>query len=161
MSKVFVPIIIGSKSDEAYAKMVSTNLKDYGVDSKIRVASAHKSIHHLLEIITSYEKNKNVHVYITIAGRSNALSAVIDANSIKPVIAYPVYSGAYSGADIFSSLRVPSGVAPAVVLEPKTAALLALKILAIKDEILCERIKSIHKNNFNKIIEDDSVICAV
>ena len=106
MNKMLVPIIIGSKSDEIFANMVSTNLKEYGIESEIRVASAHKSIHHLLEIVSNYEGNKNVHVYITIAGRSNALSAVIDANSIRPVIAYPIYSSTYGGADIFSSLRV-------------------------------------------------------
>ena len=57
MNKMFVPIIIGSKSDEIYAHMTAKKLNDFGIKSEIRVASAHKSIYHLLEIISNYEKN--------------------------------------------------------------------------------------------------------
>ena len=50
-----------------------------------------------------------------------------------PVIACPPYSEKFGGADLFSSLRMPSGVAPAVVLDPAGAAQLAAKILAVGD----------------------------
>ena len=79
-------------------------------------------------------------MYITVAGRSNALSGMVDANVTAPVIACPPYSDRFGGADLYSSLRMPSGVAPAVVLEPDGAALLAAKILALGDPALREQV---------------------
>jgi 5-(carboxyamino)imidazole ribonucleotide mutase len=75
---------------------------------------------------------QNVDVIITVAGRSNALSGFVDAHTTKPVIACPPYSDKFCGADIYSSLRMPKGVAPLVVLEPEQAALAAAKIIALK-----------------------------
>jgi phosphoribosylaminoimidazole carboxylase PurE protein len=97
-------------------------------------------------------------VYITIAGRSNALSGMVDANVAAPVITCPPYSDRFGGADLFSSLRMPSGVAPAVVLEPKGAALLAAKILAQTDSSLRERIIQTQQKATEQIIGDDEAI---
>ena len=69
----------------------------------------------LLDVLAEYEASGEVGVYITVAGRSNALSGMADANVTAPVIACPPYSDKYGGADLYSSLRMPSGVAPAVV----------------------------------------------
>jgi len=80
-------------------------------------------------------------VYITIAGRSNALSAVVDANTGYPVIACPPYSDRFGGMDILSSLRLPSGIASPTILEPEGAALLAAKMLALSDEALGQRLQ--------------------
>src|SRR6266700_3857649 len=76
----------------------------------MRVCSAHKATERLLEILHGYEQDGPL-VYITIAGRSNALSAVVDANTRYPVIACPPYSDRYAGMDVLSSLRLPSGIA--------------------------------------------------
>jgi 5-(carboxyamino)imidazole ribonucleotide mutase len=106
----------------------------------LRVASAHKVPLKVLEIINENDK-ENV-VFITVAGRSNALSGFVDASTEKPVIACPPYNDRFAGADIFSSLRMPSGVAPMVILDPENAALAVLKILALGDERLRERIRA-------------------
>jgi phosphoribosylaminoimidazole carboxylase PurE protein len=65
---------------------------------------------------------------------------MVDANVAAPVIACPPYSEKFAGGDLYSSLRMPSGVAPAVVLEPSAAALLAAKILAVRDPALRARV---------------------
>jgi 5-(carboxyamino)imidazole ribonucleotide mutase len=103
------------------------------------VASAHKSPESVLEIIKEFQNEKIV--YITVAGRSNALSAFVDANSSKPVIACPPYSETYSGVDIFSSLRVPSGVGSVVTIEPEGAAIATAKIFALEDIVVEETVK--------------------
>jgi 5-(carboxyamino)imidazole ribonucleotide mutase len=72
------------------------------------------------------------------------------------VIACPPYSDRFGGSDLFSSLRMPSGVAPAVVLEPKGAALLAAKILALSDPDLRERVIQSQQAATQQIISDDS-----
>src|SRR5205823_9586060 len=74
------------------------------------------------------------------SGRSNALSAVVDANTRYPVIACPPYSDRFAGMDVLSSLRLPSGIASPTILEPEGAALLAAKILALSDVQLLQRV---------------------
>ncbi|MBS7659343.1 MAG: 5-(carboxyamino)imidazole ribonucleotide mutase [Candidatus Bathyarchaeia archaeon] len=135
-----VIIIMGSKSDFELSKTIGSYLEKLGVEYEFRVASAHKTPEKVLEILRENE-NKKV-VYITVAGRSNALSGMVDANTSKPVIACPPYSDKFSGADIFSSLRVPSGIGSVVTLEPEGAAIAAAKILALEDKQLEERIRA-------------------
>jgi len=130
---MLVPIIMGSKVDMPHAQKIADMLKEASIDTELKIASAHKDIRRLLDILERYEADERTKVYITIAGRSNALSGIVDANVTAPVIACPVYSDKFGGADILSSLRMPSGVAPAVVLEPESAALLAIKILSLAD----------------------------
>ncbi len=132
-------IIMGSKSDLAQAQAVTKTLKALDISYKMRVCSAHKATQRLLEILQEYEQAGPL-VYITIAGRSNALSAVVDANTRYPVIACPLYSDRFSGMDILSSLRLPSGIASPTILEPEGAALLAAKILALSDTQLAQRL---------------------
>ena len=133
-----VIIIMGSERDLDFCSEIAKHLKSLGLKYQLRVGSAHKTPEKVLKIIKEYEKQKVV--YVTVAGRSNALSAFVDANTTKPVIACPPYSEEYCGADIYSSLRVPSGVASVVTIEPEGAALAAAKILAIQDEELEKRI---------------------
>ena len=150
-----VPIIIGSKTDTVFANLAKRRLDELGIDSVIRVASAHKSTDHLLEILKTYESCNNIKVYITIAGLANALSAVVDSNVACPVIACPVYSNSFNGVDIFSSLRVPSDVCPMVVLDINNAALAAAKIIGVLDKNIRKKIIEVHKGSSNKIIKDD------
>ena len=133
-----VIILMGSERDLDFCNEIAKHLKSLGLEYLLRVGSAHKTPEKVLKIIKEYEKQKVL--YVTVAGRSNALSAFVDANTTKPVIACPPYSEKYSGADIYSSLRVPSGVASVVTIEPEGAALAAAKILAIQDEELEKRI---------------------
>ncbi|WP_456327616.1 5-(carboxyamino)imidazole ribonucleotide mutase [Archaeoglobus sp.] len=125
-----VVIIMGSKSDVDYASKIAEKLKEFGVNVVMRVASAHKTPLKVLEIIKEYE-NEDV-VFVTVAGRSNALSGFVDANTTKPVIAAPPYSDKFGGVDIFSSIRMPSGVAPMLVMEAENVALATVKILSLK-----------------------------
>jgi len=151
MSKVI--IIAGSKSDVEHCKKIAGVLNEFNVASIIRIASAHKVPLKVLDIIKEYEDDGVV--FITVAGRSNALSGFVDANTWCPVIACPPYSDKFSGADIFSSIRMPSGVAPLFILEPEEAGLAAVKILAIKDKHLKKRIKEQQEKKKQEIDEAD------
>jgi 5-(carboxyamino)imidazole ribonucleotide mutase len=124
-------IIMGSERDLAFSREIAKYLKLLEVAYELRIASAHKTPEKVLEILREFENEKVV--YITVAGRSNALSAFIDGNTTKPVIACPPYSDKFGGADIYSSLRVPSGIGSVVTIEPEGAAIAAAKILALED----------------------------
>ena len=132
-------IIMGSERDFEFCREIAKHLKTLGVDFEFRVASAHKTPEKVLAILTEFEKEKIV--YVTVAGRSNALSGFVDANTSKPVIACPPYSEKFGGADLFSSLRVPSGVGSVVTIEPEGAAIAAAKILALGEKELEKRVK--------------------
>jgi phosphoribosylaminoimidazole carboxylase PurE protein len=153
-----VPIIMGSKSDLSHAQAIAEGLKAFGIECELRVASAHKAAQHLLNLLAAYEADPRPKVYITIAGRSNALSGMVDANVTAPVIACPPYSDRFGGSDLFSSLRMPSGVAPAVVLEPAGAALLAAKILALYDPTLRDQIARAQQATTQQIVTDDRAV---
>ncbi|MCZ7569475.1 MAG: AIR carboxylase family protein [Ardenticatenaceae bacterium] len=152
----FVPILMGSRADLPHAQAVATALEELGVAVDIRVGSAHKTPAHLLALIEAYEADPRPKVYITIAGRSNALSGFVDAQVSAPVIACPPVSDAFGGADIFSSVRMPSGVAPALVLDPAGAALLAAKILGLVDRAVRERVMATQKRAVERILSDDA-----
>jgi 5-(carboxyamino)imidazole ribonucleotide mutase len=131
---------MGSEKDLKFCREIAKHLKALGVEYEFRVASAHKTPEQALKILKEFEKEKIL--YVTVAGRSNALSAFVDANTSKPVIACPPYSERYGGADIYSSLRVPSGVGSLVTVEPEGAAIAAAKILALEDKELEKRVKN-------------------
>jgi 5-(carboxyamino)imidazole ribonucleotide mutase len=132
-------ILMGSERDLDFCREIAKYLKLLGVEYAFRVASAHKTPEQALAVLKEFEKEKIV--YVTVAGRSNALSAFVDANTSKPVIACPPYSEKYGGADIYSSLRVPSGIGSLVTVEPEGAAIAAAKILALEDKELEKRVK--------------------
>ena len=155
-----VVILMGSKSDLPFVEQITAALDDLGVAYVCRVASAHKSVRRLLDLLDEYEAGGQVGAYITVAGRSNALSGVVDANVTVPVIACPPYSDKYAGADLYSSLRMPSGVAPAVVIEPAGAALLAAKILAVGDPGLRARVADAQRAQVNALLAADKEVTA-
>jgi 5-(carboxyamino)imidazole ribonucleotide mutase len=134
-----VTIIMGSDRDLDFSREIAKYLKLLGVEYEFRVGSAHKTPEKVLDILKELEFEKVV--YVTVAGRSNALSGFVDANTAKPVIACPPYTQKFSGADIYSSLRMPSGVASLVTLEPEGAAIAAAKIFAVEDKELEQRIR--------------------
>lgn len=122
---------MGSKADLDWAKQISNLLESFKIETVTRIASAHKVPLKCYNLIKEYEK-ENV-VFITIAGMSNALSGFTDAQTYCPVIACPPYSDKFAGADLYSSIRMPSGVAPLTVLSPENAALAAAKILGLSN----------------------------
>ncbi len=153
-----VIIIMGSGSDLAHAEKIEAALTNLGLSSEKRVASAHKSARHLLDLLDQYEAQGGPRVYIAIAGRSNALAGLVDASVVAPVIACPPYSEAFGGADIFSSLRMPGGVGPTLVLEPANAALAAAKILGLGSQSIQDAVRDLQRHQEEKILEDDADI---
>ena len=133
-------IIMGSERDLDFSRDIAKYLKLLGVIYEFRVASAHKTPLAVLDVLKEFETEKVV--YITVAGRSNALSAFIDGNTTKTVIACPPYSEKFNGADIYSSLRVPSGIGSVVTIEPEGAAIASAKILALQDPELEANVKA-------------------
>ncbi|MBN1890989.1 MAG: AIR carboxylase family protein [Thermoflexales bacterium] len=154
---MLVVIIMGSPGDVAFGEQITRALDAFDIPWETRVASAHKTPRYLLELLDTYEADPRPKVYITVAGRSNALSGMVDGQVIAPVIACPPYSERFAGGDVLSSLQVPSGIAPAVVLEPANAALLAAKMLALADAGLRRKVQATQEEGRRRLLEADGV----
>ena len=152
MSKVV--IIMGSKADLDWADQIGNVLAKFEIETVIRIASAHKVPLKCYNLIKEYEK-ENV-VFITIAGMSNALSGFTDAQTHCPVIACPPYSDKFAGADLYSSIRMPSGVAPLTILSPENAALAAAKILGLSNPVVQKRVSDYQEKKRKELEEADN-----
>ncbi len=155
-----VVIVMGSKADLTHSQRIAEMLERLQIPCELRIASAHKSPRYLLDMLQAYNSGGERIVYIAVAGRSNALGGMLDANAVNPVINCPPPSGRFAGMDILSSLRMPSGVAAATVLEPESAALLAAKMLALEDMALRERLEAYQRENRERIERDDGEMMA-
>ena len=124
-------LIMGSTFDEPHAKKITDKLDDYGISWEQHAASAHKQPRKVLEILKNNESEKNL-VYITIAGRSNALSGFVAANSEFPTIGCPPFSDkADMLVNIHSTLQMPSNTPVLTVIDPGNCALAVKRIFGV------------------------------
>lgn len=156
LTRPLVPILMGSRSDLEHGTRVKQALAEFGIESELRIASAHKSPALLLEVLDGYEADPRPKVYIAIAGRSNALSGMLCAAVSAPVVSCPPYSDRFGGADVFSSLRMPSHVAPALVLDPENAAFFCAKVLGLREPAVRDRIALVQAQSREKLRHDDA-----
>ncbi|MFH1218509.1 MAG: AIR carboxylase family protein [Candidatus Peregrinibacteria bacterium] len=146
-----VVFILGSESDKGFMEGMPVELKAFGVDSEVHVASAHKVPEKVFEIVRKNNESGEDIVYITVAGRSNGLSGVTAANSVHPVIACPPFKDKEDFMiNINSTLVMPSDTPVLTVVDRQNAIMAALRILALKDAKLkkdmMDRIANIKKD---------------
>lgn len=123
--------VLGSEADKGFAAKIQSKLDEYGIAHELHVASAHKNPRKVLEILEAADGLGEI-VFITIAGRSNALSGFCSANSKHPVIACPPFADKVDMlVNINSSLQMPSDTPAMTVIDPGNAALAAKKILRV------------------------------
>ncbi len=135
---VKVLVVMGSKSDSHIAEKVTAVLDEFGVEYDVEVASAHRNPKKVEE-----RAKKGYDVFIAIAGLSAVLPGVIASHTVKPVIGVPV-SAKLGGIDaLLSIVQLPPGVPVATVGidNGKNAALLAIEILALKNENLRKKLE--------------------
>ena len=126
-------LIMGSDSDRAHAEKITSSLEELGVGFEVLVASAHKSPEKVLEIIRSYKKGDRV-AFVTIAGRSNALSGFVAANTEKPTFACPPFKDKVDmSINTHSTLQMPSNTPVLTVLDPGNSALAVYRVLNLEN----------------------------
>lgn len=147
-----VLIVLGSKSDAEVGKKAASILEEFGVEHEIVVASAHRTPDLLRDLV----RNSTAKVFIAVAGLSAALPGTIAAHTTKPVIGVPV-SGKVNLDSILSVTQMPPGVPVAAVGldRGENAAILAVQILALKDERFVEKLRE-HREAMKKWVLEDS-----
>lgn len=158
--KGIVVILMGSHKDKPYAEKIVSFWKNNGfkVNYEIRALSAHKLAESVLKTVKEYEEKFKQIIFIAVAGRSNALGPLVAGHSLYPVINCPVLSKKFGYLDLFSSLRTPSNVPCSTILEPKNAALHAVKILAIENPELKKKLSEYLKNTKTELKKTDKKI---
>ena len=121
-------LIMGSTSDEPHAKKITDRLDEYGIAWEQHAASAHKNPLKVLEILEANKDQSDI-VYVTIAGRSNALSGFVAANTEFPTLGCPPFSDkADMLVNIHSTLQMPSNTPVLTVIDPGNCALAVKRI---------------------------------
>ena len=122
---------MGSTSDEPHAKKITNKLDEYKISWEQHAASAHKEPLKVLKILEDNRDNTNI-VYVTIAGRSNALSGFVAANSNFPTIGCPPFSDKSDMlVNIHSTLQMPSNTPVLTVIDPGNCALAITRIFGL------------------------------
>lgn len=154
-----VAIFFGSKSDTETMKKAADVLKEFGVDYKAYIISAHRAGALLKETVEQVEKD-GAEVIIAGAGLAAALPGVIAGETTLPVIGVPLEcvtpgkSNGLGGLDaLFSIVQMPPQIPVATVgiNSAKNAAYLAVQILSIKYPELKEKLLA-----FRKKLADDA-----
>ena len=105
-----VAIVIGSRSDYDVAKPAVTVLDRFGVESEIRIISAHRSPMEAHDFAVSAEE-RGFEVLIGVAGKAAHLAGVLAGYTTLPVIALPVQTSFMGGLDsLLSMVQMPKGV---------------------------------------------------
>ncbi len=156
MSKVLV--ILGSASDKEKMEPTWKTLKEFDVDFRVVVSSAHRTPERTRDIIREAEK-EGVKVIIAGAGAAAHLPGVIAAETVLPVIGVPVDSSPLAGVDsLLSIVQMPPGIPVATVgvgkMGAKNAAYLAVSILALTDEDLRRKLIEKRREMAEKVISD-------
>lgn len=154
-----VAIIFGSKSDTDVMKGAANALKEFGVDYKAYVLSAHRVPEKLTETIKEAE-DSGCEVIIAGAGLAAHLPGVIASQTVLPVIGVPV-KAAVEGLDaLFSIVQMPKSIPVATVgiNNSYNAGMLAVQMLSIKYPEIKKKLVKFRADMKEKFIkENDSV----
>ncbi|CDW57574.1 multifunctional protein ADE2 [Trichuris trichiura] len=151
-----VVVFMGSDKDSECGEMIRSYLQKLGIHCDLRVASAHKGTVETLKILAEYEGDLVPTVFIAVAGRSNGLGPILSGNTSYPVINCPPVEDASSMQDVWSSLRMPSGIGCVTVLNYEAAALHAANVLALHDHYVWSRLRVNRLLNYISLMKADS-----
>lgn len=136
MSEPLVGIVMGSDSDLETMRPAAEALEELGVPCEVRVVSAHRTPHEMIEYGSEAEA-RGLRVLIAGAGGAAHLPGMLAACTPLPVIGVPVPLKDLDGLDsLLSIVQMPSGVPVATVAigAGRNAGLLAARIIGAGDE---------------------------
>ncbi|KAM6439780.1 bifunctional phosphoribosylaminoimidazole carboxylase/phosphoribosylaminoimidazole succinocarboxamide synthetase isoform 3-T3 [Liasis olivaceus] len=150
-----VVVLMGSTSDLGHCEKIKKACGSYGVPCELRVTSAHKGPDETLRIKAEYEGDGIPTVFVAVAGRSNGLGPVMSGNTAYPVVNCPPLSADWGAQDIWSSLRMPSGLGCSTILSPEGAAQFAAQIFGLNDHCVWAKLRSNMLNTWISLKQAD------
>ncbi len=164
MKALKVLIVLGSDSDLPAIESTRKTFEEFAVPHNVRIASAHRSPQHTAELLSTAAE-QGYGVVIAAAGLAAHLAGVSAAHTLLPVIAIPLARGSLGGIDsLYASVMMPGGVPVATMAigEPgaKNAALYAIRILALSNPALNEKLHAYAKRMTDSVLAKDSKLLA-
>ena len=155
-----VAVIMGSDSDFPVVKKAVIELNNYGVEYECHVMSAHRTPALAAEFAENAREN-GFGVIICAAGMAAHLAGVIAGHTTLPVIGIPCKSSALDGMDaLLATVMMPSGIPVATVAVDgaKNAAILAIQILALSDEVLATKLAKEKQAMIDGVMAKDAAL---
>jgi len=137
-----VAVIMGSDSDFPVVKGCIKTLKSFGIETEVRVMSAHRTPEAAADLSMNARDN-GFGVIIAAAGKAAHLAGVLAAHTVLPVIGIPIKSSTLDGLDaLLATVQMPKGIPVATVAidGADNAAFLAVQMLALSDETLAQKL---------------------
>lgn len=138
-----VAVIMGSDSDFPTVSGAIKTLNDYGVPFEVHIMSAHRTPEEAAEF-SSKARSRGFGVIIAAAGKAAHLAGVLAAHTTVPVIGIPIKSSTLDGLDaLLATVQMPKGIPVATVAidGADNAAILAVQILALSDDVLAQKLE--------------------
>ncbi|XP_028259523.1 bifunctional phosphoribosylaminoimidazole carboxylase/phosphoribosylaminoimidazole succinocarboxamide synthetase isoform X2 [Parambassis ranga] len=155
-----VVVLMGSTSDMAHCERIRKACSSYGIPCILRVTSAHKGPDETLRIKAEYEGDGTPTVFVAVAGRSNGLGPVMSGNTAYPVINCPPLTPDWGAQDVWSSLRMPSGLGCSTVLSPEAAAQFAAQIFGLTNHLVWCKLRASMLNTWVSLKQADKKLQA-
>lgn len=149
--KARVVVVMGSTSDLSHCEKIRDACNKLGIPCHLRVSSAHKGTQETLNIIAEYESDGVQTVFVAVAGLSNGLGPVMSGNTAYPVINCPPLAGGWIAQDVWSSLRLPSGLGCSTVVSPENAATCCAQILSLNDHVIWAKLRAKQLNTWSTL----------
>lgn len=151
-----VAIIFGSKSDTEKMKGAAVALKEFEIEYKALILSAHRVPEKLTQVVHQLEKEE-YQCIIAGAGLAAHLPGVIASQTTIPVIGVPI-NGALEGMDaLLSIVQMPKSIPVATVgiNNSYNAGMLAVEILALKYPEIKEKLIKFRIEMKEKFIKEN------
>ena len=156
-----VAIIMGSDSDLPVVQKAADTLRTFDVPYEMHIYSAHRTPEQARDFSVNARKN-GFGVIIAAAGMAAHLAGALAANTTLPVIGIPMKSNTFTnGIDaLLSTVQMPSGIPVATVAVDGAvnAALLAIEILAVTDDVLAAKLDAKRKSDAEKVLAKDAAL---
>ena len=152
-----VGIVMGSKNDLPTVEKAISVLKEYGIETEVRVLSAHRCPDEAREFASS-ARSGGFSCLIAARGMAAHLAGALRANTTLPVIGIPCKSANFDGMDaLLSTVQMPSGIPVATVAVDgaKNAALLAVQIMAVTDKELADKLDAQRQRDKEAVLQAD------
>ena len=150
-----VGILLGSDSDMPVMSKAAEILDQFGVDYEMTIISAHREAEQFFEYARSAE-DKGYKVIIAGAGMAAHLPGMCASLFPLPVIGIPMHTSSLGGRDsLYSIVQMPAGVPVATVAinGGANAGLLAIRMLAMSDASLLEKLKD-YREDLGHAVEE-------
>ncbi len=152
-----VAIIMGSDSDLPIVTPAIKQLKDLGIETEVRVMSAHRTPK-TAQAFSESAIDNGFGVIIAAAGMAAHLGGVLAASTTLPVIGIPCSAKVLDGMDaMLATVMMPPGIPVATVgvNAAKNAALLAAEILAVGNEELSAKLVQMRSDMAEQVAQKD------